>query len=154
MNYEEFTNIIAGKIKLIRTEYGYTQDKMAAILGISKKTLVQVEKERIKPSWTTIVTVCALFHESEILRSTIGGDPIELLETIAHQDIDRPKEKTMGGRIWWREVNKQDGFSLQQNLISKHFRIIDKDNHRWYSSFDEEEAKHRLEELCTQYPNT
>jgi DNA-binding XRE family transcriptional regulator len=152
MTSEELIDIVASKIKLIRIEYGYTQDKMATILGISKKTLVQIEKQRIKPSWTTLVTVCALFRYSEILRSTIGGDPIELLETIAHKDIDRPKEKTMGGRIWWREVNKRGPFCLQQNVVSKHFRIIDKDFHRWYSSFDEEEATQRLDELVVQHP--
>ena len=43
----EFINKVDGKVRLIRTEKGYTQDKMAEILGISKKTLIQVEKERV-----------------------------------------------------------------------------------------------------------
>ncbi len=49
MNREAFIKIMNGKIKLIRTEYGLTQDKMALILGISKKTLIEIEKNR--KSW-------------------------------------------------------------------------------------------------------
>ncbi|PFB11956.1 helix-turn-helix domain-containing protein, partial [Bacillus cereus] len=42
MNKELIIELISMKIKLIRTEKGYTQDKMAEVLGISKKTLVQI----------------------------------------------------------------------------------------------------------------
>ncbi|WP_257349515.1 hypothetical protein [Pseudalkalibacillus decolorationis] len=41
----------------------------------------------------------------------------------------------------------RDGYRLQQNVVSKHFRILDRENHRWYSSFDEDEANERLSEL-------
>jgi DNA-binding XRE family transcriptional regulator len=46
MNKNEFIKLLDGKLKLIRTEYGLTQDKMASVLGISKKTLVEIEKNR------------------------------------------------------------------------------------------------------------
>ncbi|WP_404452880.1 helix-turn-helix domain-containing protein [Virgibacillus necropolis] len=75
---------LSSKVKLVRVEYDYTQDQMAAVLGISKKTLVQIEKSRIKANWTTIVALCALFRSSEIIQNVIGEDVIECIETIAH----------------------------------------------------------------------
>ncbi|MBY6037840.1 helix-turn-helix domain-containing protein [Fictibacillus nanhaiensis] len=147
MTQNEIVNLLTGKIKLVRTERGYTQDKMADILGISKKTLVQIEKERIKASWTVIVALCALFRNSEILYNSLGGDPLDVLEVIVHEYVARPKEKTWGGHVWWKEVLSHEGCKLQQNIISQHFRILDKNDHRIYSSFDKEEAIKRLEEI-------
>ncbi|CAG9621314.1 helix-turn-helix transcriptional regulator [Sutcliffiella rhizosphaerae] len=147
MNQEEVVNIISTKLKLIRTEYDYTQDKMAEILGISKKTLVQIEKGRTSASWTLTVATCALFRDSEILSSVLGADPLEVMETIAHKNIDRPKDKTMGGKVWWKQVNKMKTYRLQQNVISQHYRILDEDDFRWYSSFHKEDAVQKLMEL-------
>ncbi|KAB2337703.1 helix-turn-helix domain-containing protein [Cytobacillus depressus] len=147
MTREEIIEKVSEKIRLIRTEAGYTQDKMAEIIGVSKKTLVQIEKGRAEASWSTVVAVCALFRETETVRFLFGNEPIEVLETIAREGIDYRKEKTLGGKIWWREVDKQNGILLQQNLISQHYRIIDEDLFRIYSSFDEESSKERFAEL-------
>lgn len=147
MDKEQAIKLVSGKIKLIRVENGYSQDRMADIIGISKKTLVQVEKGRDYASWGVVVATCAMFRESEIMQSIFGDDPLEVLRTIAHERIDSPKEKTMGGRIWWADVHKEGLFLLQQNLISKHYRILDEDGYRWFSSFDKEEALMRLVEL-------
>ena len=49
MDKEEFTQILQSKFKIVRTEAGYTQDAMSHTIGLSKKTLVQIEKERIVP---------------------------------------------------------------------------------------------------------
>ncbi len=46
MTKEELVSEVNSKLKLVRTEYGLTQDKMSVILGISKKTLVESEKGR------------------------------------------------------------------------------------------------------------
>ncbi|MEK4229985.1 helix-turn-helix transcriptional regulator [Solibacillus sp. FSL H8-0538] len=131
-------DIVSEKLKLIRTENDYTQDKMAEVIGISKKTLVQIEKGRISAGWTTSVAVCALFRESSILQNAFGGDPLEVIELTAHDVISRPKEKTLGGYIWWRDVKIGNGYRLQQNILSQHFRILDEDNYRLYSSFEEQ----------------
>ncbi|SIB37509.1 Uncharacterised protein [Mycobacteroides abscessus subsp. abscessus] len=121
---------------------------MAEIIGISKKTLVQIEKGRAYAGWSTVVAVCALFRETETVQFLFGNEPLEVLETIAREGIDYRKEKTLGGKIWWREVEKRGRFMLQQNIISKHFRIIDEDLYRVYSSFDEEESKERFFEIA------
>ncbi|WP_168119630.1 helix-turn-helix domain-containing protein [Paenibacillus sp. HB172176] len=148
MNKEQFIQIISEKMKLVRVERNYTQDHMAEVLGISKKTLVQIEKDRMLAGWTTAVALCALFRDSEIIQAAIGGDPLEVVETIAHDSLVRAKDKTMGGNVWWREEAKQGGFRLQQNVISKHFRILDEKDYRWFSSFDKEEAVKQLNLLA------
>ena len=43
MDRREFIREMDIHLKLVRTEYGYTQEMMAAILGLSKKTLVEIE---------------------------------------------------------------------------------------------------------------
>ena len=57
MDKQEVIDLLSSKMKLIRVEKGYTQDKMAEVLGISKKTLVQIEKERTQANWTQVVAL-------------------------------------------------------------------------------------------------
>ncbi|WP_181348185.1 helix-turn-helix transcriptional regulator [Thalassobacillus sp. CUG 92003] len=135
------------KMKLIRVEFDYNQSRMAAVLGLSKKTLVQIEKGRTQAGWTTVVAVCALFRDSDILKSLLGEDPLEVIETVAHDYIDRRKGKTLGGKVWWHTIDQSGSFTLQQNVISQHYRIIDEHHYRWFSSFDQNEAKERYEEM-------
>ncbi|WP_042349840.1 helix-turn-helix transcriptional regulator [Bacillus massiliigorillae] len=147
MNKEDVIHIVSKKLKLIRHEKGYTQDKMAEVLGISKKTLVQIEKERTPATWTCVIAVCALFKDSDVIQSALGAEPLEVIETLAHDKIITPKEKTLGGKVWWKQIKQDKSFVLQQNVISQHFRIIDDDNYRWYSSFNKDEAFAYFEEL-------
>lgn len=146
---------VSEKMRLIRTEAGYTQDKMAEIVGVSKKTLVQIEKGRANAGWSTVVAVCALFRETETVRFLFGNEPLEVIETVVREGIDFRKEKTLGGKIWWKEIQNKSGYVLQQNIISQHYRIIDEEHFRIYSSFDETSARERfaevIEELQHQY---
>ncbi len=153
MNREEFIRIVSEKMRLVRVEVNFTQDRMAEILGISKKTLIQIEKGRVQAGWNTAVTFCALFRDSEILQSVFGNDPLEVISVLAFNHYERPKEKTMGGIIWWREIDQTGDFRLQQNMFSQHFRILDKQNRRWCSSFDEGYMKKRLQELSSSKNN-
>lgn len=147
MTREEIIEIISEKLKLIRVEADYTQDKLAEVVGVSKKTLVQIEKGRNLASWPVVVAICALFRESSVIQGVLGGDPLEVIETVARDGVDFRKEKTLGGRVWWKEISRQNGFVLQQNVLSQHFRILDKDNFRIYSTFDKTEASTRYKEL-------
>lgn len=147
MTRDEIIIQVSEKLRLIRTEAGYTQDKMADIIGVSKKTLVQIEKGRVHANWSTVVSICALFRETETVQFLFGNEPLEVLETVAREGIDYRKMKTMGGRVWWRVLSKKNGYILQQNILSKHFRILDKQNYRIFSSFDEKLSKLRFKEL-------
>jgi DNA-binding XRE family transcriptional regulator len=145
---DEIIMQVSEKLRLIRTEVGYTQDKMADIIGVSKKTLVQIEKGRVLANWSTVVSICALFRETETVQFLFGNEPLEVLETVAREGIDIRKSKTLGGRVWWRVVSKKNGYILQQNILSKHFRILDEGNYRIFSSIDEKVSKQRFKELA------
>ncbi|WP_462408886.1 helix-turn-helix transcriptional regulator [Neobacillus sp. Marseille-QA0830] len=147
MTREDIIQIISEKLRLIRTEAGYTQEKMADIVGISKKTLVQIEKGRVLANWSVVVAICALFRETETVQFLFGNEPLEVLETVAREEIDYRKTKTLGGRVWWRILSRKNGYVLQQNVLSKHFRILDVKNYRIFSSFDEKQSKQRFKEL-------
>ena len=147
MNREQLITLISEKLKLIRTEKNLTQDQMSDLLGLSKKTLVQIEKGRIHTGWTTTVAVCTLCRESSILQHELGGDPLEVVDLIANNGTLQPKEKTMGGYIWWKNLSEFSSYRLQQNVISQHFRILDSNNYRLLSTFDENIAKQAWRKL-------
>jgi len=58
--------------------------------------------------------------------------------------MEYKKEKTMGGHIWWKEIEKKGEFRLQQNIVSQHYRILDGENYRWFSTLHKEEAIGKL----------
>ncbi|MEW4060828.1 MULTISPECIES: helix-turn-helix transcriptional regulator [Bacillus] len=147
MDQDYMTELVSVQLKKIRSERGYTQEKMADVIGLSKKALVQIEKGRALAEWPHVVAVCALFRSSETLQSVLGDDPLEVIEAVAHRTIDRPKGKTMGGKVWWKTIEKKGEFRLQQHLISHHYRILDSYDDLWFSSFEKAEALERLDEL-------
>ncbi|PKM89523.1 MAG: transcriptional regulator [Firmicutes bacterium HGW-Firmicutes-12] len=146
MTKNDFIKKVDEKLKLIRIESDYTQDKMAEILGISKKTMVQIEKGRSTLGWSGAVVLCTIFRNSEVLELTFGGHPQDIILTLAFTDYEG-KEKTLGGKRWWSNIKEIDKFRVQQNIISGHYRILDDQDRRISSSFDYEYIKKRLQEL-------
>ena len=147
MTRNEFIQLVEKKIKLIRTEKSYSQDMMAEILGISKKTLVQIEKGRVPMSWTTAVTVCTIFKDSDILDSTFGGDSTYIIQSIAFKDFIKEYSKTMGRNVWWHDIKACGIYRIQQNVVLKHFRVLSVDDRKICSSFDFDYMEKRLAEL-------
>ncbi len=147
MNRDDFIKKLDKKIKLIRNEKGFTQDKMAEVIGISKKTLIQIEKGRASLRWAGAVAVGFLFKDSEILQMTFGGEPQDIILSLAFENYEGNYETTMGGRIWWRDFLVAGDYKIQQNIISNHYRILDKQDRRICSSFDITYMKKRLQEL-------
>ena len=150
MERSEFISIMNSKIKLIRTEYDLTQDKMAEAIGISKKTLVEIEKGRIPLSWSAAVATAVIFADSSIVADAFGGDTSDLVKVIALNGLDaKLPAQTMGGRVWWQEIKKSKGYRIQQNIISRHYRILDAQDRRFFSSFDKKETESKLKELTS-----
>ena len=148
MERAEFISIMNQKIKLIRTEFDLTQEKMAEAIGISKKTLVEIEKGRNSLSWSAAVAAAVIFADSGILEDAFGGETSDLVKVIALQGLDaKLPYKTMGGRIWWQDIKQTKGYRIQQNIISRHFRILDAEDRRFFSTFDKKEAESKLKEL-------
>lgn len=147
MDRKEFTGIADEKLKLVRTEYGLNQEKMAEVLGVSKKTLVQIEKGRSSLGWTGAVALCTIFERSEVLEAAFGGAAAEMILTLAFRDSEPDYPRTMGGKIWWKTIEQSAKFKIQQNIVSQHYRILDQTDRRIFSSFELQSVKNRLEKL-------
>ncbi|MBR4493965.1 MAG: transcriptional regulator [Clostridiales bacterium] len=147
MTREELITKVNGRLKLVRTEYGLTQDKMATILGISKKTLVESEKGRRSLGWTETVALTSIFAHSSILKDALGEDFNEMISALALEGVEISYPPTMGGKVWWREIKSAGGYRIQQNLISNHYRLLDEKDRRLISSFDLKEVEDYLEDL-------
>ena len=147
MERTEFVALLDRQVKLVRTEYGLNQEVMARVLGISKKTLVEIEKGRTSLGWTGAVALCAIFSGSQVLSGVLGGEAGELIRALAFQDLRPTYPRTLGGKVWWRFVETLGPYTIQQNLISQHYRVLDREDGRVFSSFDLEEVRQRLREL-------
>lgn len=143
----EFRQKLTDLSKLIRIEAGFSQDQMAIMLGISKKSLVETEKGRRLLSWNEAVTLAVVFRHSKVLQNEFGGEVSDMIEAIAFSDLKAVHPKTMGGKVWWNDLENRNGFRLQQNILSGHYRILDPQNERLMSSFDYEEAMSLFEHL-------
>ena len=147
MTREEFVAELDRQVKLVRTEYGFNQEVMARVLGISKKTLVEIEKGRSSLGWTGAVALCAIFSGSQVLSGLLGGEAGDMVPALAFQDLRPTYPKTMGGKVWWRFVETMGPYTIQQNILSQHYRALDREDGRVCSSFDLEEVRQRLREL-------
>ena len=147
MTRETFVAELDRQVKLVRTEYGFTQDVMAKVLGISKKTLVEIEKGRSSLGWTGAVALCTIFSGSQVLSGLLGGEAGDMIRALAFRDLKPAYPKTMGGKVWWRFVETRGSYTIQQNLISQHYRALDQEDGRVCSSFDLEEVRRRLADL-------
>lgn len=145
MTRNEFVGKADDKLKLVRTEYGYNQEMMADVLGISKKTLVQIEKRRSSLGWNGAVALCTIFERSEVLEAAFGGDTTDIIMALAFQDSEPSYPKTMGGKIWWKTLEETPKFKVQQNIVSQHYRILDENDRRIFSSFELQDIKNHLE---------
>jgi|SRR5699024_2023387 len=138
MDREAFTKVIQSKFKIIRTEAGYTQDSMSQTVGLSKKTLVQIEKERIIPNWTTCVSICALFRDSDTLTSTFGGDPLELAQVLSRGNAFYPDY--LKESLYWETVEEKDGWTLQRNKMNDLHRVLNPENRPVHASYLERQS--------------
>ena len=126
MTREEFVAELDRQVKLVRTEYGFNQEVMARVLGLSKKTLVEIEKGRSSLGWTGAVALCAIFSGSQVLSGLLGGEAGDMVRALAFQDLRPTYPKTMGGRVWWRFVETVGPYTVQQNILSQHYRALDR----------------------------
>ncbi|HDR7912242.1 TPA: helix-turn-helix transcriptional regulator [Bacillus wiedmannii] len=147
MNKQEFIELVNSKLKLIRVESDLSQDKMSEIIGLSKKTLVEIEKGRRTLTWAGAVCVVTLFEQSATVQMTFGDDVNEIIKTIAFTHYNTNFPKTFGGKVWWRQIKELNGYQIQQNILSQHYRILDKEDRRICHSFDLDEIEQRFMEM-------
>ena len=147
MTRDTFVQKVDALLKLVRTEYGLTQEQMAQCLGISKKTLVGIEKGRGSLGWTGTAAMCSLFSESTVLQNTFGGEMSDILKAYCFEQAAPHYPRTMGGRIGWEVTKQGENWKIQQNYISRHYRLLTADNKHICSSFDEEKLERLAKEL-------
>lgn len=133
-------------LKLVRTEYDLTQDKMALCLGLSKKTVVDIEKERTTLGWAGAVTLATVFSDSTVLQNSFGGEMSDMIKALAFENTFIKYPQSMGGKLWWRVVEENERWKIQQNYISQHYRLLTPENRCVYSSFHLESVRRAAEE--------
>ena len=139
MDRDQFIEICNKKVKLVRAEYSFSQDKMAFMLGISKKTLVEIEKGRSSLGWTGSVALCALFGDSEVIDGICGDNPLDLLAAIAFDSTESNSKKTIGNTVFWQTIKENEYYLIQQNVVSQHYRLIDRNAKRIASALNLED---------------
>ena len=147
MTKDQFIYEMNQQVKLVRTEYGFTQETMAKALGLSKKTLVEIEKGRSSLGWMGAVAFVTIFSHSQILSRLLGGEAEDMVLALAFDDLKPTYPQTKGGKVWWRYIESVGPYRIQQNLISQHYRALDGEDGRVYSSFDLETVRNYLEQL-------
>ena len=147
MTKDQFIYEMNQQVKLVRTEYGFTQETMAKALGLSKKTLVEIEKGRSSLGWMGAVAFVTIFSDSQLLSRLLGGEAEDMVLALAFDDLKPTYPKTMGGKVWWRYIESVGPYRIQQKLISQHYRALDAEDGRVYSSFDLETVRSYLEQL-------
>lgn len=136
MTREQFINACDGNLKAVRTEFSFNQEKMAYILGISKKTLVEIEKGRSSLGWTGSVALCSIFQQSSVITELFGGEASGIIREIAFENSEPNYRHANTTRIWWHTVTEKNGYIIEQNIVSQHYRLIAPDNSILASSFD------------------
>ena len=144
MKKDAFIAEMNHQVKLVRTEYGLTQEAMAKALGLSKKTLVEIEKGRASLGWMGAVAFSSIFSASRVLSGVLGGDAGDMILALAFEDLKPTYPQTMGGKIWWQTVETHGSIRIQQNIISQHYRALDDQDGRICSSFDLETVRQRV----------
>jgi len=139
MDRKSFIAICDRKAKLVRAEYSLSQEKMALALGLSKKTLVEIEKGRSSLGWTGSIALCHVFQDSEVLAGVFGGNPTDIIMSLAFTGKPVRYPKATGLRAWWTVFDQNEAFTIEQNIISQHFRLLTADGRRILSSFDLDE---------------
>ena len=102
---------------------------------------------RLSRVFTSAPASTTLFSESTVLQNTFGGEMSDILKAYAFEQAAPHYPRTMGGRIWWEVTKQGAGWKIQQNYISRHYRLLTADNKHICSSFDAEKLERLANEL-------
>lgn len=78
---------------------------------------------------------------------TFGDDINEIIKTITFTHYNNSFAKTLGEELWWRQIRELNGYKIQQDILSQHYRILSEENHGIYSSFELDEIEKRFIEV-------
>jgi len=129
-----FVEMCDARLRLVRAEADMTQDAMAYAIGMSKKTLVDIEKGRRTLGWSGAVALCACFPNSQVLAAAFDGSPLGILPVMARDGAPVPTPAS--GGLWWETVASNESYIIEQNTISQHYRLLTHDRTWVAASFD------------------
>ena len=85
-NKDEIMSKMAENLMLLRNKLGLKQSELASKVGVSRQTLLEVEKKRRPMSWNTFVALIAVFREN--------SDTSDLLEYFGIYSVELSKYLT------------------------------------------------------------
>jgi len=132
---DSFITTCDSKLRLVRTEADLTQEQMAHAIGISKKTLVDIEKGRRSLGWSGSVALCVVFSRSNVISSAFGESPVDMIPGLALTDTPAPAASPTTNP-WWEVVADNGEYRIEQNVVSQHYRLMARDNTKIAASFD------------------
>ena len=132
---ESFIATCDSKLRLVRTEANLTQEQMAYSVGISKKTLVDIEKGRRSLGWSGAVAMCVVFSGSGVISSVFGESPIDMIPGLALTGTPG-STAAPATNPWWEVVADNGEMRIEQNVVSQHYRLMARDNTKIAASFD------------------
>lgn len=141
MTRDSFIALCNRKEKLVRNELGYSQEKMSALLGLSKKTLVEIEKWRASLGWQGAVTLCTLFQNTREITLAFGSDVPALLRALTEDAAYLPPFESPYSK--WVQVLEKDGRSIEQNTATQLYRLRE-NGETVASSFELAELRKRV----------
>lgn len=121
MTRESFIALCDRKEKLVRNELGYSQEKMSTLLGLSKKTLVEIEKWRSSLGWQGAVTLCTLFQNTREITLTFGSDVPALLRALTEDAAYLPPVESPYST--WVPILAIGEKTIEQNSASQLYRL-------------------------------
>ena len=139
MNRDSLIAVCDAQLMNVRNEFSHNQITMSHILGISKKTLVDIEKGRRSLGWSGSIALIALFPTSQALTHALGTtDTLALAQSLMLDGIETTGRVTHGGG-WWAHVENNDYCTVEQNVISQHYRLVDSERRHIASSLSYED---------------
>jgi uncharacterized protein YxjI len=61
--------------------------------------------------------------------------------------------KTLGGQVFWQTIESTNGWKLQQNIFTEHYRIIDSQNIRQAWSSEWHDIRDTFKKFTGNYHN-
>lgn len=121
MTREAFIALCDRKEKLVRNELGYSQEKMSSLLGVSKKTLVEIEKWRSSLGWQGAVTLCTLFANTREITLAFGTDIPAFLQAMTEDAAYL--QPIISPYAVWNTILQLGDKTIEQNTASQLYRL-------------------------------
>ncbi|ELK6633556.1 transcriptional regulator, partial [Staphylococcus aureus] len=77
---------------------------------------------------------------SEVLNSTFGCDPLEIVQTISRNHCAYPNHAPTSD-IYWNNIETRNGYILQSNKVSNIYRVLNPDNQPIFGTSKMREAE-------------